>query len=79
MAKNSEAARRNRTIDPTADGATIKDPPDLHTANEAMTGEQAAYLKALCREAGETFDPDLTKALAARKIRQLEEKTGRRR
>ncbi|WP_372619947.1 DUF3072 domain-containing protein [Falsiroseomonas sp.] len=77
MAKNSEAARRNRLINPARDGATIKDPPDLHTAQEAMTADQANYLKTLSHEAGEPFDPDLTKALAARRIRELEARTGR--
>jgi hypothetical protein len=77
MAKNSEAARRSRSIDPAEDGATIKDPPDLHAGREAMTQEQANYLKILAHEAGEPFDPDLTRAMAARRIRELEQRTGR--
>jgi hypothetical protein len=77
MAKNSEAARRNRSISPAADGATIKDPVDLKSGQEAMTGDQANYLKILTHEAGEPFDPDLTKALAARRIAELEARRGR--
>ena len=77
MAKNSEDARRNRPIAPGRVDATLRDPPDLHTANEAMTAAQANYLKTLCHEAGEPFDPDLTKALAARRIAELEARTGR--
>jgi Protein of unknown function (DUF3072) len=30
-----------------------------------MTGAQASYLKTLCEEAGEEFDPDLSKAEAS--------------
>jgi hypothetical protein len=42
-----------------------------------MTGAQACYLKTLCEEAGEAFDPDLTKAETARRIDELQAKTGR--
>ena len=42
-----------------------------------MTGAQASYLKTLCEEAGEEFDPKLTKAEASLKIDALKDKTGR--
>jgi hypothetical protein len=42
-----------------------------------MTGAQASYLKTLCEEAGETFDPELTKADASKRIDALQQKTGR--
>ena len=42
-----------------------------------MTGAQAAYLKTLWMEAGEPFDPDLTKAEASKRIDELQAKTGR--
>jgi Protein of unknown function (DUF3072) len=42
-----------------------------------MTGAQASYLKTLCEEAGEEFDPNLTKADASKRIDALKEKTGR--
>jgi hypothetical protein len=77
MARNSDAARQNRSISPAANGATLKDPVDLKSAHEAMTGDQANYLKILTHEAGEPFDPDLTKALAARKIAELEARRGK--
>ena len=54
-----------------------KDPHDWTTGDEPMTGAQASYLKTLSEEAGETFDPDLTKAEASRRIDELQEKTGR--
>jgi len=42
-----------------------------------MTGAQASYLKTLCEEAGERFDPRLTKAEASKRIDELQAKTGR--
>ncbi|MFQ6549702.1 DUF3072 domain-containing protein [Aestuariibius sp. 2305UL40-4] len=58
-------------------GNAIKDPDDWVTGDERMTGAQASYLKTLCEEAGETFDPDLTKAEASERIDALQDKTGR--
>ena len=54
-----------------------KDPGDWTTGDEPMTGPQASYLETLCREAGEEFDPNLTKAAASRRIDELQERTGR--
>jgi hypothetical protein len=42
-----------------------------------MTGAQASYLKTLCEEAGDTFDPELTKAEASKLIDALQCRTGR--
>jgi hypothetical protein len=55
----------------------VKDPEDWATGDETMTGAQASYLKTLCQEAGEEFDPSLTKADASKRIDELQEKTGR--
>jgi Protein of unknown function (DUF3072) len=54
-----------------------KDPDDWVTGDEPMTGAQASYLKTLCEEARESFDPDLTKAEASKRIDELQERTGR--
>ncbi len=54
-----------------------KDPHDWTTGNESMTGAQASYLKTLSEEAGEEFDPSLSKADASLKIDELQKKTGR--
>jgi len=54
-----------------------KDPEDWTTGNEPMTGPQRSYLQTLCREAGEDFNEDLSKAEASKKIDELQEKTGR--
>ncbi len=61
-----------------AGGSNVqKDPDDWVTGEEAMTGAQASYLETLSREAGEEFDPSLTKADASRRIDELQERTGR--
>jgi hypothetical protein len=49
-----------------------KDPKNWTTGDEAMTGAQASYLQTLCEEAGETFDDNLTKAQASRRIDELQ-------
>jgi hypothetical protein len=54
-----------------------KDPDEWVTGDESMTGAQASYLETLCREAGEEFDPNLTKAEASRRIEELQTRTGR--
>ena len=54
-----------------------KDPEDWVTGDESMTGPQASYLKTLAQEAGEEFDPELTKAEASKKIDALQHETGR--
>ena len=54
-----------------------KDPHDWVTGDETMTGAQASYLKTLCEEAHEPFDPKLSKADASMKIDELQNKTGR--
>ncbi len=56
---------------------TIKDPNDWATGEETMTGAQASYLKTLCSEAGEEFDPSLNKADASKRIDELQKSTGR--
>ena len=56
---------------------TVKDPDNWTTGDETMTGAQASYLKTLCEEAGEPFDPALNKADASKRIDALQGKTGR--
>ena len=56
---------------------TEKDPDDWVTGDEAMTGAQASYLQTLSQEAGEEFDPSLSKADASKRIDELQERTGR--
>ena len=58
-------------------GNAVKDPEDWVTGDEPMTSAQASYLQTLSEEAGEEFDPSLTKAAASGRIDQLQEATGR--
>jgi hypothetical protein len=74
---DQHAATENPKTDPEPGSNTIKDPEDWTTGGEKMTGAQASYLKTLSEEAGEAFDPDLTKADASRRIDELQGKTGR--
>jgi hypothetical protein len=67
----------NPKCDPEPGSNTIKDPDDWTTGDERMTGAQASYLKTLSEEAGEEFDPGLSKADASRRIDELQAKTGR--
>jgi hypothetical protein len=78
MAKPSQDQHpENPKRDPEPNSNTVKDPDDWTTGEERMTGAQASYLKTLSEEAGEEFDPGLTKAEASRRIDALQEKTGR--
>ena len=54
-----------------------KDPDEWVTGDEPMTGPQASYLQTLAQEAGEEFDPNMSKSDASKKIEELQEKTGR--
>lgn len=58
-------------------GNAEKDPDTWTTGGEEMTGAQASYLQTLCEEAGEEFDPKLTKSEASKRIGELKNKTGR--
>jgi hypothetical protein len=62
---------------PTAMQNPEKDPEEWTTGDEPMTGPQRSYLQTLCREAGEEFNDELTKAEASKKIEELQAKTGR--
>lgn len=64
-------------ITDTENSNMIKDPEDWVTGDEEMTGAQRSYLQTLCEEAGEEFDPDLTKADASKRIDELQQQTGR--
>jgi Protein of unknown function (DUF3072) len=57
--------------------AARKNPDDWVTGDESMTAPQASYLKTLAQEAGEEFDPELSKADASKKIDELQHETGR--
>jgi len=58
-------------------GNAEKAPDDWVTGDQPMTGAQASYLKTLCEEAGEEFDPSMSKADASKRIDELQDRTGR--
>jgi hypothetical protein len=67
----------NPKTDPDPGSNTVKDPDNWTTGDESMTGAQASYLKTLSEEAGEEFDPSLSKAEASKRIDALQARTGR--
>jgi hypothetical protein len=54
-----------------------KDPDDWVSGGDPMTGAQASYLKTLCEEAHQAFDPELSKAEASKRIDELRAETGK--
>ena len=58
-------------------GNAEKDPEQWVSGDEPMTGAQASYLQTLSEEAGEEFDPSLSKAEASKRIDALQDETGR--
>jgi hypothetical protein len=48
----------------------------MDTVPTTMTLTQASHLKTLCEEAGETFDPELSREDAVRRIEELQERLG---
>jgi hypothetical protein len=64
-------------VDPAESPTASKDPDQWVTGDEPMTGPQASYLRTLAHEAGEEYDPDLTKAEASKRIDELQDETGR--
>ena len=71
----SDRASDDPKLHPT--GNAEKDPDRWVTGDEPMTGAQASYLETLSEEAGEQFDPKLSKAEASKRIDELQGKTGR--
>ncbi len=59
-------------------GGLRQNPDEWKTGHEPMTSAQKSYLHTLAREANEEAPENLTKAEAAKKIDQLQKKTGRR-
>ena len=58
-------------------GRTQLDPDDWKTGEEPMTDAQRSYFETLCRETGTTFDPELSKADASKRIDELRQRSPR--
>jgi hypothetical protein len=54
-----------------------KDPDDWKTGDEPMTAAQRSYLETLAQDSGETFDDELSKAEASKKIDELRARSPR--
>jgi hypothetical protein len=67
----------NPKRDPDPGSNTEKPVEDWVTGDEPMTGAQASYLKTLCEEADEEFDPNLSKGEASKRIDELRARTGK--
>jgi hypothetical protein len=59
------------------EAALQKDPDEWKTGDEPMTAAQRSYLETLARDAGETFDEELTKAEASKRIEELQQRSPR--
>jgi hypothetical protein len=66
------AGRKSGPLPPlaTPEDLCVRDP------DEAMTADQAEHLRILCQEAGERFDPGLSREAAERRIRRLQHRAG---
>jgi len=78
MVKNeNETQQASQSNENITGSNTQKNPDEWTTGDEPMTGAQKSYLKTLSDEANETFDENLTKADASKRIDELQHKTGR--
>jgi hypothetical protein len=61
----------------TRDDRVLNNPDEWKTGDEPWTAAQRSYLETLAREAGQDVPDELTKAQAAKRIDELQERTGR--
>jgi len=54
-----------------------KDPEEWKTGDEPMTPSQRSYLETLAQDLGESFDEELTKAEASKRIDELRSRSPR--
>ena len=62
---------KNQSTDDSVQPALQRDPDEWKTGDEPMTDAQRSYLETLCRETGEEFDAELSKADASKRIDEL--------
>jgi DUF3072 family protein len=76
--KSPKSATDNPKLDPNPPANTQKEPDEWVSGDDPMTGAQSSYLKTLCEEVGvpESYDPNLTKAEASKRIDALKEELG---
>jgi hypothetical protein len=71
---NQQNPKKTRPDEP--HGNLEKDPDDWVSGEDPMTAAQASYLKTLCEQTGETFEANLTKAEASKRIDALRGEAG---
>ncbi len=78
MATDRQAGQGQERPAPHHDQGAIRDPDEWKTGDEPITAAQRSYLLTLASEAGERVDDEgMTKAEAAKKIEELQRRTGR--
>jgi DUF3072 family protein len=68
---------KNPTTDDNAEPGLQRDPDQWKTGDEPMTAAQRSYLETLCRDSGEEFNEELSKAEASKRIDELRERSPR--
>lgn len=68
---------KNKAADDPAQPSLQRDPDEWKTGDEPMTDAQRSYLETLCRETGEEFDEQLSKAEASKRIDELRARSPR--
>ena len=66
-----------KTQDDNPGPAVQKNPDEWKTGDEPMTAAQRSYLETLAQDSGETFDEELTKAEASKRIEELRARSPR--
>jgi hypothetical protein len=61
----------------TAQPPLQREPDEWKTGDEPMTDAQRSYLETLCRETGEEFEDNLSKAEASKRIDELRDRSPR--
>ena len=74
---NLESTAENFKPEEAVDSLNREDSRSSGAHNDIMTDAQASYLRALCEEVREEFNPRLTKSEAAQWIDELQAKSGR--
>ena len=78
MKADDGAANDNSKLDPNPPANVEKEPEQWVSGDDPMTPAQASYLKTLLEQAGdaESFDTNLTKAEASRRLDALRKELG---
>jgi hypothetical protein len=78
MKTDDDKTNKNPKLEPNSPGNMEKEPEQWVSGDDPMTPAQASYLKTLLEQAGDakSFDTNLTKAEASRRIDALRKEIG---